>query len=535
MAIDRRSFLRASAAQTALLSAGLGAGAGLGLSGCRGHPGARAVADGANPFVHGVASGDPLADRVILWTRVSPDASRIGEPIRTHWWIARDARGRDRVAEGRADALAERDYTLKLDVAGLEPATSYSYGFSTGAHRSRVGRTRTIPRADLRVDRLRFAVASCSNYPEGFFNPYAAIAAREDIDAVLHLGDYLYEYGNGEYGDGRPLDRVPDPTHEIVSLEDYRRRHAHYKTDPDLQAAHARHPWISVWDDHESADDSWATGADNHDPWLLEGRWSARRMAAVRAYHEWMPIRELPTGLFRVFDFGRLAQLVMLDTRLEARDRPGPDGDHVRANDPERTLLGAAQEERFLDALTRAHAANQTWKLVGQQVIVAPLTDGRGYFNSDTWDGYRESRRRVLDHIADQRIEGVVFLTGDYHSSWAFEVPPPLGAGDGIEAEDASRAVEFVAPAVSAKPIGQIPAARRIYADVESRLPHLKYVDLDRHGYILLDLTPERVRAHWMYTGESSRRSGDAICGAIQESRRGTNRLQPIDPDAVPG
>jgi alkaline phosphatase D len=516
MAIDRRGFLKASAAQGALLGVGISAGAS--LSGCASHPGASAVRHGANPFVHGVASGDPLADRVILWTRVSPDELRPGEPIAVDWWIARDAEGLDRVNGGRVEAVAERDFTVKIDATGLEAGSDYYYRFSSDAGATSVGRTRTLPGAGTEVEQLRFAVASCSNYPQGFFNAYAAIALRDDFDAVLHLGDYIYEYGNGEYGDGTSLDRIPDPVHETLSLEDYRRRHAIYKADPDLQAAHARHPWITVWDDHESADNSSREGAVNHGPALSEGRWTSRRLAAIRAYYEWMPIRELPTGLFREFHFGDLVHLVMLDTRLVGRDEQGENGDHEAAKDPARSLLGVEQESLFLKALSGAEGRGAAWKIVGQQVIVSPLTEGEGYFNADTWDGYRESRRRVLDHIDREGIEGVVFLTGDYHSSWAFEVPPPLGSSDPYDAEtgEGARAVEFVAPAVSSPPLGRSPRAREIYGDAASRFPHLKYLDLDRQGYIILDLTHERVRAQWMYTGDSA----------------GTNRLQRVEEGA---
>jgi alkaline phosphatase D len=534
MAIDRRRFLKATAAQGALLGAGLSAGAG--LSGCASHPGAPPVRRGANPFVHGVASGDPLSDRVILWTRVSPDELRANEPISVDWWIGRDADGLDRVNGGRVEALAERDFTVKLDATGLDAGSEYFYRFSTRAGASSVGRTRTLPRSSTTVEELRFAVASCSNYPQGFFNAYAAIALRDDFDAVLHVGDYIYEYGNGEYGDGAALDRIPDPVHETLSLEDYRRRHAIYKADPDLQAAHARHPWITVRDDHESADNSSREGALNHDSVFFEGLWTSRRLAAIRAYYEWMPIRELPTGLFREFRFGDLAHLVMLDTRLAARDAQVENGDHEAANDPERSLLGAEQETLFLNALSGAEGRGAAWKIVGQQVIVSPLTEGEGYFNADTWDGYRESRRRVLDHIAREGIEGVVFLTGDYHSSWAFEVPPPLDSSDTYDpvTGEGARAVEFVAPAVSSPPLGRSPRAREIFADATSRYPHLKYLDLEHQGYIVLERTPERVRARWMYTGDSALKSSGETCGAVQESLRGTNRLQRVEAGACP-
>jgi len=523
MSIDRRGFLKAGAAQAALL--------GVGMPGCATHPGAAGVLPGANPFQHGVASGDPLADRVILWTRVSPQADRMVEPISVDWWIARDAAGRDRVEEGRIEAVADRDYCVKLDVEGLDPATEYFYRFFSGAGSSRLGRTRTLP--DHSIDSLRLAVASCANYPEGYFNAYAAIARRDDLDLVVHLGDYLYEYGNGEYGDGTSIDRIPDPVHEIIHLEDYRRRHATYKRDQDLQDAHARLAWITIWDDHESANNSSRDGAKNHNPERGEGSWQLRRLAAMRAYYEWMPIRELPTGLFRSFRFGDLAELIMLDTRLAGRDLQAPNGDHDEARNPDRSLLGERQEANFLEALSDAERRGTPWKIVGQQVIISPLTSGEGFFNADTWDGYRESRRRVLDHLDHESIEGVVFLTGDYHSSWAFEVPPPLGSSQRYDPETGagSRAVEFVAPAVSAETLGESPGAAGVFDDATSRHRHLKFLDVHQHGYVIVDFNPERVRAQWMYTKNRRERSSQEHGGAICESSWGTNHLRRVDLD----
>jgi alkaline phosphatase D len=532
MAIDRRGFLKASAAQAALIGVGVGS---VGVVGCAGHPGAEGVAPGVNPFQHGVASGDPLSDRVILWTRVSPEIERFGEPISVDWWIARDAEGRDRVADGRVEASADRDFTVKVDARGLTPNTDYFYRFATWTAASPVGRTRTL--ADRDVRQLRFAVASCSNYPEGYFNAYAAIARRDDLDVVLHLGDYLYEYGNGEFGDGTALGRIPDPNHEIIRLSDYRRRHATYKRDPDLQAAHARHPWITVWDDHESADNSSREGAENHNPLRGEGSWDARRLSAIRAYYEWMPIRALPTGLFREFRFGDLVSLIMLDTRLGGRDRQGAPGDLETARNPERSLLGDAQQADFLAALSDAKHSGVSWKVVGQQVIVSPLGDGQGRFNPDTWDGYQESRRVVLDRIAEESIEGVVFLTGDYHSSWAFEVPPPDGPEGAYDPATGAgaRAVEFVVPAVSARALGRSIESPEDFASAMSRIPHLKYLNLDDPGYMILDVTAERVRAQWMYTKGTDVRSSDERCGAAFETASGTNRLQSADDPACVG
>ena len=312
----RRDFLTASA--VAIGSAPL-----LGVGRIFARQGSEAV------FRHGVASGDPLRDRVVLWTRVTPGTP--GETVDVEWMMARDARMSRAIARGSIRTSADRDYTVKIDPVGLDPGSTYYYRFSARGARSPIGRTRTLPARPTR--HVRLALASCSNLPFGFFNAYARIAARPDLDAVLHLGDYIYEYANDRYGnraegDGTALGRVPLPDREIVTLDDYRQRYGQYREDPDLQAAHRQHPFIAVWDDHETANNSWRGGAQNHNP--EDGDWSARRVAAVRAWLEWMPVRESPGGdfrLYRQFAFGDLADLMMLDTRLEARELQVAAGD----------------------------------------------------------------------------------------------------------------------------------------------------------------------------------------------------------------
>lgn len=303
--LTRRGFLGTASAGAAAA----------GLSGCVSGPGAR--------FDQGVASGDPLADRVVLWTRVTPLNPAPGA-VPVTWQIARDDRFDDIVAEGSVNAVPERDYTAKVDAGGLEPGRRYFYRFKAGGVTSPVGRTKTLPRGA--VDRVRLAVASCSNYPQGYFHAYARMAQIDDLDAVLHLGDYLYEYPEGGYSDPAVVEqgRAVVPKNELISLADYRLRYALYRSDPDLQALHAAHPFITVWDDHEIANDAYKTGAENHQP-REEGPFKARREAAVRAYYEWMPVREPDSGpdaaIFRRFDFGDLASLIMLETRLVGRDQ----------------------------------------------------------------------------------------------------------------------------------------------------------------------------------------------------------------------
>ena len=350
-------------------------------------------------FRHGVASGDPLSDRVILWTRVTlPDGGASTPVVEVRWRIAGDPALARIVAQGTLHATGERDFTVKVDAGGLQPGRPYYYAFETGGDRSPVGRTRTLPAGA--VDRVRLASVCCSNYPSGFFNVYRCLANREDLDAVVHVGDYIYEFENGVYGDGTGLLRIPEPRREAVTLSDYRIRYATYRTDPDLQDAHRRHPFIVVWDDHELTNDAWAGGAANHNPERGEGDWATRKAAAYRAYLEWMPIRESPgTGihLYRGFRFGSLVDLLMLDTR-GLRDQQAATDAVAALADPNRTILGSAQEAWLFDQLRSSQRAGTGWRVLGQQVMFSRVAQpGRPVMLSDTWEGYQAARDRVFD------------------------------------------------------------------------------------------------------------------------------------------
>jgi alkaline phosphatase D len=382
---------------------------------------ARAAEAGAGDFVHGVASGDPLQDRLVLWTRVTPKGAPALVPV--SWEVAEDAAFARIVAKGAAQASAGRDYTVKVDAGGLKPGREYHYRFRCGAAVSAVGRSRTLPVGAL--DKAVFAFVTCALYPNGYFNAYDHIARLERIDAVVELGDYIYEYGGADsYGmdNGQRLGRAPEPAHDLVTLADYRARHAQYKRDPDLQAAHARCAWICVWDDHEVANDDWTGGAENHHPG--QGAWIDREAAALKAYYEWMPIREPEPGqafeaINRSFQFGDLASLVMLESRLLARsyqlefDRPqdiplavyetdasgarrkvsdpaviarvkaapaapyslGPDVEAIQAyvDNPERQMLGARQEQWLARELAQSVKAGKPWQVLGNQVVMARM------------------------------------------------------------------------------------------------------------------------------------------------------------------
>ncbi len=449
-------------------------------------------------FRHGVASGDPLGDRVMLWTRVSVP----GTTAVVTWVMARDPKFARIVARGEQQTGANRDFTVKVDVGGLEPGTTYYYRFEAAKAQSAIGRTRTLPARG--VARVRLGVASCSNYPFGYFNAYAALARRSDLDAVLHLGDYIYEHANGGFGDGTAIGRIPEPNHEILALADYRARHAQHKADPDSQAVHRQHPFIVVWDDHEFTNNAWSGGAQGHNPEKGEGDWFARRNAAIQAYFEWMPIREdrqaLSPLIYRTLKLGDLADLVMLDTRLVGRDLQAASREDVASiESPTRSLLGPAQDAWLRGELAESKRNGARWQLIGQQVMFAPQSrPGQPTSNADSWDGYRVARDRVFDMIEEQKLDSVAVLTGDVHSSWAFDLPrrpfdnydPGTGRG--------SLAVEFAGTSVTSySTLGTGPDGENQLRGILKSRPHLHYVDGRYRGYFVVDLTRERLQADY--------------------------------------
>lgn len=503
---------------------------------------------GGSVFQHGVASGDPLADRVILWTRVTP--STRGAVV-VAYSIATDPGMTQVVQQGRTKTNPDRDYTVKIDASRLQAGTTYYYRFSTLGQDSPIGRTRTLPVGN--TQRLRMAVVSCSNHAFGLFNVYRRIAERADLDAVIHLGDYVYEYGPNVYGSLR----TPEPPFEMVTLSDYRLRHAQYKRDADSIEMHRQHPLIAIWDDHETTNDAWRDGAQNHTPGTGvggEGDWGERVNVALQAYYEWMPVR-IPDVTKRrenqrAFRFGDLAELVMLEQRLSARSQqlvatvPTPFGNgFVQTGDfadPARHLLGAAQEQWLADKLRTTPAR---WKLLGQGVMfaqlkiqAAPLAQGGGVFlNTDQWDGYQPARDRVYDIFKGANglppVHNCVVLTGDIHSSWAADLsqdpnnPDPATGGYNPATGEGSRAVEFVGTSVTSPgandPTGSTAALLR------NINPHFKYIDLNQRGYMLMDLTPQRVVGEWWFVDTVQAPSNVQTFGAAFESQDGSNRLQP--------
>lgn len=429
-------------------------------------------------FEHGVASGDPLPDSVIVWTRISVDD---GSSASVFVEVATDASFSQRVVAAYHEASSARDNTLKLDIAGLEPATTYYYRFYCQGRESGIGRTRTAPSGES--EHLRFGVCSCSNYAYGYFHAYKHAAQQPDLDAVLHLGDYIYEYGDGVYGDVRKL----EPSGEILTLEDYRARYSINRRDADLKELHRQHPMIAVWDDHESANNSYKDGAENHTEGT-EGSWVDRLAAASKAYAEWMPYREGAEGeIYRRLSFGDLVDLFMLDTRIHGRDQlaQGP-SDTDTIGDESRTLLGDDQEAWLFEGLS---ASTATWKLLGQQVVMTQMLAGTVAVNVDQWDGYAPARTRLLTHIKDQNIDNVVVLTGDIHSSWANDVPIDVADYDG-DTRAGSIAVEFVTPGVSS------PGAA-ILESLSSSNANIRFLNGTDNGYMIIDITKARVQADW--------------------------------------
>ncbi len=533
---DRRRFLAAASLT-------------LGAVALRGFP----VLAAANVhFTHGVASGDPLADRVILWTRVLPGDGR-ALPLDVQWEIATDEQFAQIVASGATSTSAAQDYTVKVDAGGLQPGSSYFYRFSAQGVHSAVGRTKTLAAAG--AQQLRLAVVSCSNYPQGFFHVYAEIA-RTELDAVLHLGDYIYEYADGGYANPVMLDqgRHVDPAHEIVSLEDYRTRYGLYRSDPDLQAVHQAHPFICVWDDHEITNNTWKEGAENHNP--EEGDFAARRLAAIQAFHEWLPIRaqaSLEEGIiYRSFDFGDLASLIMLDTRLVGRDEQlshdmNIDTLRSRLASQTRTIMGEAQEQWLEQELARSAAAGIPWQLVGQQLLMGKLNvpqfadedfdpaqrdavlNGRygmlrtrgqqGLpYNLDAWDGYPANRQRALDAFASHAAN-VVVLAGDTHSSWAFN----LAADDG-----APVAVEIGTPSVTSPGFENflpLPEEQVVSATLQAS-PELVYMKPLGRGWVALEVTPAQVSASWHFVSSVTQRDYVVTDGARLNVQAGGHVLR---------
>ena len=514
------------------------------------------------PFVHGVASGDPLPRGIVLWTRVTPSrhaqpGSGRGPAVHVRWEVAGDEKFRNVVRRGRTKATHRHDHTVHVDVRGLHPGRTYWYRFHALGVTSPVGRTRTAPKRGADVP-VRLGVVSCANYDWGYFASYRHLA-HQDVDAVLHLGDYIYEYGpDGPLGEGMPAPYSPrhaDPPHECTTGQDYRIRHGSYRLDPDLQALHARHPVIAVWDDHEIANDTWRGGAENHD--AGEGSWAARSKGARRAWTEWLPVRRrsrsLPYRIHRRLRLGKHVDLWMLDERRFRDEQPDSAAFSAGSvdpdrEDPKRTMLGEAQLAWLRKGLEESTA---TWKVIGNQVPFFPTVLGPGYpealsailepvspalahepaaYYVDDWNGYPAERQRLVTTMTE--VEDVVVLTGDVHQSYACEIPRDVGT---YSATGESVAVELIAPGISSPAISTIiaqfipgadTAIESVFSANEAGFNQwVKYRESSRCGYLIVDVDGARVRADWWLVDDSQVPSSPVRHARTMQVKRGSRQV----------
>lgn len=508
---------------------------------------------GATGFTHGVASGEPDSDSMLLWTRyvsASGAPSKVRAEISTSPDFARLAGG------GQMTTGPWRDHTVKITVDGLSPGTRYFYRFiGPDGTVSPIGRTRTLPVG--KTAKFNIAVFSCSNLGFGFFNAYGHAAARDEIDLVVHLGDYFYEYGRGEYDSGAEFAKRILPETEIYDLADYRLRYASYRADPDLQALHAAFPMIASPDDHESANDSWEGGAENHQP--DEGNWSSRKNVATQVWHEWMPVSELP---WKSYDIGDLATYFRTDTRTIARSRQNSYASIIRGHDPDQalaafrdgawqdpaaTMMGTEQENWLWHAFRRASQEKKTWHVLGVGTNIGynatppdaldwlePDTSERtkSYFrngiaagkaglpyNLDNWGGYPKAKSRLLS--AAQSVDAnLIAVTGDSHNAWAFDL---------IEGGKAA-GVEFGGHSVTSPGIESATGARdpdKIVRSLVANSKELRWADPSNRGYMLVSLTPAAASNEWVFMETVKARSTATKASHRMKVRPGRKVLEP--------
>ncbi|GAB02008.1 MULTISPECIES: alkaline phosphatase [Acinetobacter] len=507
-------------------------------------------------FEHGVASGDPLQDRVILWTRLTPNEA--SARLQVTWEIAKDQEFKQIIKTDKVTTSASQDFTVKVDATGLIPDQSYFYRFIFGEKISPVGQTKTLPTTTTKVS---FAVCSCSNYPAGYFYVYREMA-KQNVDVVIHLGDYIYEYGADGYAteDAEKLGRTlpVDNNKEIIKLDDYRKRYALYRKDKDLQAAHQRHPFIVIWDDHELANDTWKDGAENHQE--NEGSFLDRKLAALQAYFEWMPIRPVDdqhVKIYRQFDFGNLVQLTMLDTRIIARDEQLDYANYLTAiglditkfqadlTNPARTLMGFEQRDWLLGKLQQSTA---TWNVLGQQILMAKMfipaelllslaeiTSGNpsadtlakmntqitelvtlkvrlqnndptlteqekarvlttAPYNLDAWDGYFTEREILYGTLA-QLKKKIVVLAGDTHNAWSSNLYSKDGAYVGVELATSSVSSPGLEKYLNI-PLAQL---QQFEFAFKTLIDELNYCNLNQRGYLVVQFDNSQVQSQWNF------------------------------------
>jgi alkaline phosphatase D len=482
-ATSRRTFLRTSGSLAAAVL----------WSSCATSSFKRAANFPSYPFTLGVASGDPAPDGFVLWTRLAPlpldGGGMVPEPVEVSWIVAEDENLTKIARKGREIARPEWGHSVHVEVDGLQPERWYWYQFKCGSETSPIGRSRTNPPLGSIPDKFHFAFASCQHYETGYFNAYEHMV-RENLDLIIHLGDYLYENG-GRINQVRKHHGL-----EIMTVTDYRNRHAQYKMDAALQGAHASVPWIVTWDDHE-VDNNYA-GEISQYLNVTPRQFLIRRAAAYQAYYEHMPLRRacLPNGpdmqMFRRISFGNLADFFVLDTRQYRTNQPCGDGTTPPCPEsfsPRASILGAPQREWLFNSLDNSAAR---WKVLAQQVMMARVDKQPGpgeKFSMDQWPGYEIERRKVLQYLHDHKIQNPVVLTGDIHSNWANELT--------IQSDKEFKspvAAEFVGTSISSGGNG-----RRVPEKLEQTLaenPFVKFHNAER-GYVSCEVTPRQWRSDY--------------------------------------
>ncbi|KAI9701114.1 MAG: hypothetical protein M1836_001783 [Candelina mexicana] len=525
-------------------------------------------------FTHGVASGDPYSNSVILWTRISPqqddDKSNVtvsgAVPLYNHdtqsyvqvstapvcvtFKIATDKAITKVVDSGTAYTSSDIDFTVKVEAGKLSPFTTYYYQFTVcnSTNSSPVGRTKTTPATNDKVTSVGLAIYSCSNYPFGFFNAFGNPARKDSVDYVIHLGDYIYEYKEGDYGYGWSIGRIHQPDKEIFSLYDYRKRIATYRTDLDLLLSHQQFPWIQVWDDHEVADNTYRDGSsklnNTESSFIKDGGVSVdqRKMNAVRAYFEWMPIRQVEMDdnlrIWRSFQIGNLIDLVMLDTRQYDRSITdlywNTNYVHAISNDASRSMMGSRQENWFYQSLIDSKNRNAAWRIIGSQTVFSRINESIAYGNVnpldyDAWDGYQANRNRTFQTLYDNNINNNIMIAGDSHANWVSDLvwldthPYDPVTGDG------SVGVEFAGTAVtSPSPAGQnitIDKANNVSRLLLRDNAELQWQEIYYRGYFELQVTPQSVNASYFGMPTVVNRNPNEILLASFQVLTGENKV----------
>jgi len=523
-------------------------------------------------FKSGIASGDPRTDSVVIWTHISPlDPRKASAAL--EWKISLNADMSEPVKTGSSSAKQANDWTFKAIPSGLEAGQTYYYQFTAEEAASPIGQTRTLPEND--VEQLRLAIVSCANWQQGFFNVYDHISRQSGFDALIHLGDYFYEYGTDKANEAmEKAGRLHQPPHEILTLQDYRIRHAQYRSDPNLQTATANMPLIPIWDDHESSNDSWTDGAENHQE--DEGAWKDRKQAALRAYFEWMPVRppadEKPASAFyRDYKWGNLLRLVVWETRLFARGEPVIIEDHFELlqqeggretfnndilNDPSRHMLGPLQQDYVVNTLKQSKDQGETWRMIANQVVMGKLTtpDLTPYVTEeamveiekqwppirqfvgfsklrlpvypDSWDGYPAARENLYSALDAAGVNDVLVVTGDAHEYWANDLTKDDGTAMGVELGTSSVSSETLKAFLG--------DTIKDYALLMTRAnPDVRYYNAETSGYIDLTLTPNKGRARFMAVDRTDTTDYTAFEAAAFDIRKNNSSLKLDNPQGL--